>query len=1100
MKNFELHDFIEDYDCSNNEDIQWNTASRKEFYDLASKRNKQEKVGRFFNHQEVMLRYIRQYDRIFNIQATGTGKTGGIINVSEFYKKNDEGIKRVYIIEPGPSTVEEFKKQIQKLSDPEDYINEKIKKATRQKAIKNNISRLIREWYSIETYKQFAKIDLNDEEIIETYSDCVFFFDEIHTLRNNLPDGKGSSVTQKEMEKIYNYIWKVLHLAKRTKIILASATPMINSTKDFVPLLNLILPMNYQLPTHKDNFYDSVTLAQLEPFLRGKITFVRFLESDVKIINQGEVFSDYEHHIYFPSRKNLKGPELIPAIKGLEGGKIIEYNEKELKNQEMADLSIKKIKSQRTIYCLEMGPIQLETYKKTLKNKKTFSLYSRQSLVFVFPNGQTGCDGFNTYIKTNNLKELEFKKTIIYKDKKYDGIPSMIDGRKESDIEKSFYNLGLLSSKFKFYIEKELEASRKEKPGNSFCFLEFVEGSGAELLGLLLKLFGFREFKLTTSPIDLKTKRIKNLSKGKRFALLTGHSKNIQSSLDVFNSPDNIDGEYIQIIIASGVVRDGVNIKNVLRGYIMTPGWHESGMHQALSRFIRADSHDDIIKRIDSKVEVEVYRLASTFKDEKEILYKKGINKASLDVKLYLDSEAKDIKIKRIMRFMKQTSFDAYLTYDRNVNPKDKDYSSIADYEDKFYEIWKAEGKPGNDNRKGLAMNQGPSYKDIIYNTYNIFYADQKTKKIKQELEEILREKGIISIDKFKEYLKEKDISFDSYSFYNAIEELILNKELISGKRNIINYNLNLNGNILNLKRSDIFKNIKLSNENNIYADMDYDSLIDDEKEKVEDIYSKIYNKTEKELIDYYIETQNYSLFMQLLEDSLIRLKNNDLMKINDIILKLLSNYYIITKVPIGYIEKTQKALVAENKSGQGRTRGEGSTAGLKYLDLDKVDPKFDDKTVYVHFYRKSEKTGFGITSVLEGQTKNIRILDNGTFRDSTLAENFVFSYMFNKKQEKTMEKFKKSKYYGSYILRGGENEKYVSDKKKIFFRIIDNTNPRNKGKVCKFENVDNLIKILNYIDKENKYPIKDKKPRKDEVCNKLLNILEEKNLLFVSF
>ena len=1000
MKNFELHDFIEDYDCQNNNDIQWSTASRKEFYDLASKRNKQEKVGRFFNHQEVLLRYIRQYDRIFNIQATGTGKSGGIINVAEFYKKNNEGIKRVYVIEPGPSTVEEFKKQIQKLSDPEDYTNEKIKKATHQKTVKNNISRLIREWYSIESYKQFSKIDLNDEEIIETYSDCVFFFDEIHTLRNNIPDGKGSSITKKEMEKIYDYIWKVLHLAKRTKIILASATPMINSTKDFVPLFNLILPMNYQLPTHQKDFYDNVTLAQLEPFFRGKITFVRFLESDINLINEGEIFSDYDHRIYFPSRKNLKGPELIPAIKNIEDGKILELNAKELKNQELVELSIKKIKSQQPIYCLEMGEIQLETYKKTLKNKTNFSFYSRQALVFVFPNGQTACDGFKNYVIFNSLKELEFKKSFIYKNKKHDGIPSLIDGRKQENIERSLNNLGLLSSKFKFYIEKELEASRKEKPGNSFCFLEFVEGSGAELLGLFLKLFGFQEFKLTTSPINLKTRRLRNLSKAKRFALLTGKSKNIQSALDVFNSIDNIDGEYIQIIIASGVVRDGINIKNVLRGYIMTPGWHESGMHQALSRFIRADSHNDLSKRNNEKVDVQVYRLASTFKNEEELL-SKGINKASLDVKLYLDSELKNIKIKRVLRFMKQVSFDAYLNYDRNTNPKDIDFSPETDYGNKYFEIWKAAGKPGNDDRKGLAMNQGPSRKDLIYNTYNLYYSNEKIKIIKKELEEVLREKYIISIDKFKELLDEKNITSDDYSFLNAFEELILNNEIIKGKRNIINYNLSLNGDTLNLKRNDIFKNTKISNENNIYVNLDYNNIEEEEEEDEDDIYAKIKNKDEQGIINYYIENQNYNLFQKLLEDSLLRLKNNDLMEVNKIILKLLDNYYMITDVPVGYLEEAEKSLLSENKSGQGRTRGEDSVAGLKYLDLTKIEPRFSDKTVYIHFYRKSEKTGFGITSILEGQTREIRILDNGNFRETNLAENFVYNFMFTKRQDK---------------------------------------------------------------------------------------------------
>ena len=105
----------------------------------------------------------------------------------------------------------------------------------------------------------------------------------------------------------------------------------------------------------------------------------------------------------------------------------------------------------------------------------------------------------------------------------------------------------------------------------------------------------------------------------------------------------------------------------------MTPGWHESGMYQALSRFIRADSHDMLFEESGRKIDVEIYRLNATLP-----------NGRSSDTKLYLDAELKDIKNKRIFRFMKQCAFDAFLNYDRNVNlpPVTKDGDSSADYGD----------------------------------------------------------------------------------------------------------------------------------------------------------------------------------------------------------------------------------------------------------------------------------------------------------------------------------------------------------------------------------------------------------------------------------
>ena len=53
MINSELHNFIEDYVCQDNNDIQWSTACRYEFNELISRSDKAEKKGRFFHHQEL---------------------------------------------------------------------------------------------------------------------------------------------------------------------------------------------------------------------------------------------------------------------------------------------------------------------------------------------------------------------------------------------------------------------------------------------------------------------------------------------------------------------------------------------------------------------------------------------------------------------------------------------------------------------------------------------------------------------------------------------------------------------------------------------------------------------------------------------------------------------------------------------------------------------------------------------------------------------------------------------------------------------------------------------------------------------------------------
>jgi len=1106
MINSELHNFIEDYVCQDNSDIQWKTACRYEFNELISGADKAEKKGRFFNHQELFLRYLRQYNKIFNIQGTGTGKSGSIINVAEFYKAHSEGIKRVYVLQPGPPTVKEFKRQIVKLSDPREYTSLKLRNATTERSVKNNLNRLINEWYSVETYQQFAKRRFNDDVIREEYSDCIIFMDEAHKLRN-LDDGKGGYMTDEEKDNIYKFLWRVTHLAERSKIIISSATPMINETKDFAILANLLLPMDFQLPVNISNdFYDRITLAQLEVFLRGQVTFIKFLESDINVINKGDSFENYEHSILMPKSSNIMGEPLLPLKRRIEKNEIIEYDIPKEKKQPLVEASLKKYVSQINITKLIMKETQLETYISTLGDTANFSSSQKQSSVFVFPNGQYGNEGFRNYVEKDEYGNYQFRKKVTYRDKdnkllSTKSFPAYFNIDNEENLNTSLVNLEIFSCKFKFYVEKELAASKEEKPGNSFCYIEFVESSGAILLGMILRLFGFDEFKTTVDPFNIKSGKLENIDKKKRFALVTGQSKNIETTLKLFNSPENKNGEYIQIIIASKLARDGINIFNVLRGYIMTPGWHEAGMYQALSRFIRADSH----VLLNKKVDVEVFRLAAIRPNEEEILYKKGLNKCSIDIKNYLNSEEKNIKNKRIIRFMKQIAFDAYINYDRNTSADIENYSAQSDYGVRFYKIWKARGLPNNKNRIGMARNQGPDEEDYIYNTYNLFYSIKDIIKVKSKIIDILQIKNFISLPQLEKELEKAKIPFSAYIIYQSIYELVFNNETISNYQNTLLYRLFLNGNIIYMKRENLVKNSRLSTENDIYFTKSFPMIeeivdVNEETEQYERMVIYLQDKNEKQITDYYIARQNYNLFKRLLEDSLIALKNDNLTELNKRILNLMNNYYLVTDKPVAYLETAKEALTTITQ-GQGRKRMSGSEAGLKKLDLDKTENKTEDVKEYVHFYKASEKTAFAITSILESSQRSIRLLVDGEFRDADSAQNFVYNHLFNKKYDVIMKHFREVPYYGTYILRGGEDKEYVSQKEKEFFRVVDNSNPRSKGIVCGTVNTNKIEKIVRYLDKDKKYEkfYKDK-IKKPELCNVLIQLFKDNNLLFESF
>lgn len=1115
MNNLKIDDFIEDYPLQDDPEIQWKTACRKEFNVLKSKKDKQDKYGNFFNHQELILRYIRQYDRIFNPSGTGVGKTATIIRIAEYYKKSNEDIKRVYLLASGPSLVENFKSQIVKLSSPEDYSNEKISKASTQKTVKNNLTRLINTWYSIETYNQFHKTGLSDEEIEKTYSDCIIFMDEAHRI-NPYDNSVSKEGNKKEIENIYNYLWRITHLAKRTKIIVSTATPMVNLTKSFASLFNLLLPQDFQLPLNVDNnFYDKVTLDQLEPFFRGKITYIKFLETNINVLKEGKIFDNYKHKILFPASKKTKGQDLLHTIKRIEDGKIITVYEPLSKEQPLVTLEQKEFSSQTNIYTLEMKGIQKQIYLKYADDKKNFFFNPIQTSIFVFPNGTFGKDGFFKYTTIDRYKSYQFLneiEEIVVEDNRrvkkiLPGLPHFL---KKENKEEVLEQLGMMSCKFKFLIEKEWKASQEEKPGNAFCYIEIVEASGAVLLGMLLNYFGFEEFKLNSNNFDIKTGKLINLEKRKRFAFLTGSSSNIENSIKVFNSRENMHGEYIQLVIASAKVREGITISNVLRGYIMSPGWHESGTYQAIGRIIRADSHNYLLEErkknnITGNLVISVYKLAGVIPENEKYLNNGKITQYSIDVTNYMRAEEKDIKIKRIMRFMKQTAFDAFINYERNTYTKNENYSpSDADYETLYYKIFNARGPPFNKKRTGMAYNQGPNSGEYIYNTYNLLYINDKVDIIKKELFQILKYKNIISIEDLIQELKTKGIKFTPYIFFASIDQIINNNEIFSNEDNTIYYKIKKKGLILYRSKLDNKNNDnnRINNENNYYISLKYptvNSFIERKKEFT--VGEEITNMNKKEIIDYYEKNQNYDYFKNLIEGSLINDYENNLTRFDKDILEIFNNYILVIPKPKGYLEIAQKYKEGDidKKTAQGRTRDKDSTAGFKNLNLDKFDPKEDTSDmVYVHFYKSSEKTAFAITSIFETTNKDIKILDKNslTFKEAGIVENYVYNYLFTKKYNELMKNYKKSKYYGTYILRGGEKETNINKKRNNFFRIIDTSKERNKGQICKTETYENLVEIIKYLN-----PNFDtrKKMKRDFLCQRIKEEFEKKNLLFFS-
>jgi hypothetical protein len=835
---FKYTDFIPAYPDVDDPNLQWKISTKKEFAEVTGRiREPAPKRGEYYRHQQAFTRYLRQYDKLLNIQETGTGKTCALVALAEYYKKHRQEIKRVYVLEKGPSTKNDFKHQIIFNCTAGEYETSMVKNATKDAVRKSNMTREVSKWYEIMTYKAFVNTIVNrqmsDQEIIDEFSGCIFLVDEGHNLRNDLnsnrtdedPDNQRQNRERAEqVSKVYNVLWRVFHLIKRSKIIIATATPMINNVNEIAPLMNLILPADFQMPvTNWD--YSKVTLSQVEPFFRGRVTYVRGLDTGAHPEYQGTMIKD-TYQIEVP--EDNQTVEFVSARSRWTGSDLnIDHP-----IQPVVRMQTRNINSQVKVYPSTMYivdeqertilTLQGEGYENARNDKdRQFFGPQREASCFVFPDKTYG-GGFSR-LDQHRSKESGLGKYVT--SDRADSYVTSEELKKKICDDVQFREL---SCKFSQILEIETQEAGN---GNCFCFTEFKTGSGAILLGQCFEARGWQHFDESQSVFQMGldsngNRRIKsNLIKKKRFGLLTSDTSNSKADalLELFNSDQNAHGEYCQVIIGSPTARDGINLFNVVRAFLVTPGWHPSGMHQALSRFLRSISHEALLNErrqqlvtdilpglVQSYIEekhmdpeeahtkaledaelqaknnvtiiVKIYKMASipaegdcyvrTSDNDLASMYIKD-NK-SVDLQLYQHSERKDLHIKRMMRYLKRCAFDALLNYDRNVRPDDINGSAICDYDICNF-VCVNSRSPILNNPLAMASGQGPLPSELDYSTYDIYYSDGIIEQCLEKIIILVRERGSISfVDLYKMWVENG--TFRKIYIHMAVEKLITEK------------------------------------------------------------------------------------------------------------------------------------------------------------------------------------------------------------------------------------------------------------------------------------------------------------------------------------
>jgi len=526
-------------------------------------------------YQYLMSKYISvrtPYKSLLMYHAVGVGKTCSSITLAETFliphSTYDE--PKIWVIMP-LSLKGSFKEQIFNVSKMQDfatianqctgetYINlAQIIKDSNPDKINNKIKKLIKSRYRIFTYDSFASFI--EKEYIEKniqVKDKVIIIDEAHNIRSSNADDK----------RIYNAITNILPTGLNNRLVLLSATPMYNEPDDIFDLLYLLLlndkRFNILKPPFPKIFNDKNEINPSVMELLKKLS---------------------SNYISYLRGKNpfSFAVKLSPSDSGI---KILDKElPKDINNNPIPATDSKWLsRINDGIIPSQLGNNQLEYIENKFKNLDDNNIFNNLQPMNIVYDTDVGEKGFYTFFtRKNNNEPINVKYN-----KKYD-----LALYPDED------NLGKYSGKF-----LKLCNILKQSKGVVVIYSRFI-WSGVIPLSICLEHMGYSR-ELGTSSINnfLDDPKIIDSPpkydniKYPKYCILSSENRevmgntNIDSLLKLINSPKNIDGSVIKVILMTPVAGEGLSFYNIREMHLVEPWYHFNRVDQIIGRGIRNCSH-----------------------------------------------------------------------------------------------------------------------------------------------------------------------------------------------------------------------------------------------------------------------------------------------------------------------------------------------------------------------------------------------------------------------------------------------------------------------------------------------------------------------------
>jgi hypothetical protein len=605
-----------------------------------------------------------------------------------------------------------------------------------KREIELRVTRLINKRYAIMGYVAFRNMVLSilsqisstlsperkqQQKIIllqRALSGAFFIVDEAHNLRDvsesaedeGEQDDVGDKSDASAGKKLVPMLREVLKTCEGNKLMLMSATPMYNSYKEIISLLNLLLLVDKSEDLLKES--DIV----FEKTAEGEQLSAASEDRLIKVANGHISFMRGENPKAFPSRLDP-----APSVRISDWPPNEPNGTKPISKEQKDDV----LRLPLVECSLEGEPLAvMKALTEKLVASKGVGIRTIDTLLqagnCIFPgdglDGRVGSEGFQTWF-TGKAVSSTFEGTRL------STLPQYIPTDPDEDYNwmiASDDSLGKASPKFNNVLKTIRNAT-----GISFVYSRFVE-NGAVIFCLLLEANGYSPWGRSAplfSKGSLKGRRQCCKCEKKEeghplfsatqpesrenhkfspafYALLTASDVSTMEKQSLPLSPnntavinaarhiDNKDGHKIKVVVGSQVAGEGLDLRYIREVHILEGWFHLSKEEQIVGRGIRYCSHNALPRQ---KRNCTINLYVNVFPQE--------MNKETIDQYSYRTAMNKAVRMGNVSRALKRGAADCNLNRDailvtgltniemfdsqgqpRTVDLNDKDYTPICDW------------------------------------------------------------------------------------------------------------------------------------------------------------------------------------------------------------------------------------------------------------------------------------------------------------------------------------------------------------------------------------------------------------------------------------